>query len=215
MRTLWVFGDSFSNRLDVVSPQYCEWVKTRSITSTPPILPYIPKTYGEIISEKLNYNLFMNATGGCDNLHIFTRIIEVLDQIQKNDIIIFGWTDTIRFRLVDKNGDWVFGQNLKDSNVSENSINEILYNRLNEKYISELNDYITFINYAFRNTGVIIIHWSWAESNSRLNELLTIPVTKLTMINDETNINDPHYGEVGHLELSQLIMKKIRAIKYI
>ena len=83
MNKLWVFGDSFSEPFSKIMDttgfgyrsKYNKWKG------------YISKSYGDIISEKLNLLHFNKAGGGNDNYTIFDTIIDSIDSISENDIV--------------------------------------------------------------------------------------------------------------------------------
>ena len=79
--------------------------------------------------------------------------------------------------------------------------------------------YIKLINFTLKNNK--IIHWTWVEPSNKFftdekqyektyYDLLE-PYKKYLLIKEETNkeIDDFHYGEIAHLELSEDLYKKI------
>jgi len=208
MNKLWIFGDSysepFSKHIGVRGwkAEYNDWKG------------YIPKSYGECVSEKCNLIHFNKAIGGADNYTIFDTIINSLEKIQKNDIIIIGWSDTIRFRVVSNENsfntirpgslDYVLDLNKKAKylDLSDITLKEISINRDNQIYINELNNYIKLLNFAFSNNK--IIHWSpFAQDKNGLNTTLKTTI-KYELVRDETNrlIDDGHFTEKSHSILS-------------
>lgn len=198
MPTLWTFGDSFTDFFSDNTKwgqKYLGW-KT-----------YKPKVYGEILSEELNFNLRNLGVGGYDNYSIFESFIDVVDEINSEDVLIFGWSNVTRFRLVNNNGIWKpiipnYEDNIKNlENINEDTINQILVNRTNKLYENELNSFIKLINYTFKKN--IIVHWSLF--NKTINATY---VGNIETIRKETNgeVDDGHYSENGQKELSKILM---------
>jgi hypothetical protein len=210
MNKLWVFGDSFSEPFSKAKrllwkTEYIQWKG------------YTPKCYGEIISEKYNLLHLNIAIGGTDNYTILDSIIDVLTSIATGDIIIIGWTNTSRFRVINNNNSFntIRPSSFKklsgvsQTNLSESTLIELLVNRDSLRYIDELNNYIKLINFSFPNNK--IIHWSpFSQDENGLNTMLTSS-TKYETISEETNglVNDYHYGENGHLEIAKNIINAI------
>ena len=197
MATVWTFGDSNTDGFrssDLWAKKYVEWKG------------YQPKTYGEIIAENLGFELINLGKGGSDNYTIFETFCESIGRIEKNDIIIFGWSSPLRFRLVN---DWGFWKpilpmiNLNDhslKNISINTINELLVNRNHTSYSMEVNNWISLINLAFKDNK--IVHWTSFKCEIKATH---VGVSRITL---DTNgeIDDGHFSEKGHLELSEMLM---------
>lgn len=216
---LWVFGDSFSVPFYKIEKE-CPYVHYKG---------YCPKIYSELLSEKLNFNLKDMSMGGCSNYSMFHTFIKCLDEIQPNDVLIFGWTQLMRFRIATKNNNFydtiiAVVQHMTDMfDLNVDTLHDITINRNeNSIYYTELSDYIKLINFYFKNNK--IIHWTWVEpSNTFLTDEkqyekqyydLLEPYKKYIPIKEETNqeIDDFHYGEIAHLELSEDLYKKIKKI---
>ncbi len=215
MNTLWTFGDSFT---DFFKPpqnsgnhwrhKYIEWKG------------YIPKVYGEIISEKLNMDFINKGKGGCDNNHIFEEFCEVSKLIKENDIVIFGWTNQQRIRLATKNNKWGFFNPEKKTNngffahiplsefdfISESTIQEMLINKESTLYLKELNNWIKLINLALKN--IKTIHWGWDE---KINNTSAIYIKGYETIKTETNgmVDDGHWCEDGHIKFADFLINVI------
>jgi hypothetical protein len=202
MKTIWVFGDSFSTPYedstigDWVVP-YIEWKG------------YAPKTFGDILSERLGINVKHLAKGGVDNDTIFEIIIDSAPLIQKGDIVIIGWSAIARFRLANQVKGFTtiipnfnFHHNL--SFISKNTIEEILVNRSLIGYEKELYDRIKFLNWLFDD--MILIQWTpfWHKS-------IKIWGMLFNTITHETNgqIKDGHYSELGHEQLASKFLEMI------
>ena len=216
-RNLWVFGDSFS-------------VPFKKIENEHPYVPYkgyCPKIFSNILSEELDLNLMDMSAGGCSNQSILHTYIKNISKINSNDILIFGWTQPIRFRIASKRNDFydviiAVAPHMKEFiDMSIDTLNDITINRSTHSiFWDELNDYITVINESSKNS--LIFHWTWVEPTkeidnniyeSKFYEQLT-PFKKYKTVREETNgdVDDFHYGEVGHKELADdllVIIKKM------
>jgi hypothetical protein len=211
---LWVFGDSFS-------------VPFQRVIDHMPYIPYkgyCPKVYGDIISENLNLNFMDMSIGGCSNHSMFHNFIKNFEKIQPDDIVIFGWTQIIRFRIASKKNDLfdvliaVADQMGHFIDIEKNALDQLHVNRTSYSvYYDELCDYIKIINHTCRNNKVI--HWTWVEpTNTILTDEkqyekkyfnLLVPFKKYPTVREETNgeVNDFHYGEVGHKNLAEDLLK--------
>lgn len=209
MKSIWIFGDSFSASYKPDGVLNRDWRNNYVDWKG-----YTPKVYGEILANQLNIKLINKAVGGSDNYTIFQTFCNVSDLINKNDIVIFGWTSTIRFRLVAKNDNWEsFLPNWKSNHnyidsVSERTINEILINRESKKYVDEINSWIKLINVYLKNNKVI--HWNY-ESLPYSTKINGYHLNKFESIYTETNgeIDDGHFSETGQLKLSEFFLDKI------
>lgn len=207
MSKLWIFGDSYSEPFYKLNgmewkPNYINWKQ------------YTPKYYGEFISEHFNLFHINHAIGGADNYTILESIIPFLDKIQSDDIIIIGWSHTLRFRVVNKMGtfntirpsslDKVFDINRKIPylDISDTTLKEITINRNNQPYIDELNNNIKLLNFIFNKNK--IIHWSPFRQDLDGVNTTTNSLDNLELISNETNntINDKHFSENAHRLIS-------------
>jgi hypothetical protein len=207
MNTLWIFGDSFSatnNRKNIESwrKDYINWKG------------YTPLCYGEFISNELNLLHANYAIGGTDNYTIFESIIPHLNKINSNDIIIIGWSHTLRFRIANKMGgfntirlaglDDVFELNKKTPyiDLSNDTIREMVLSRNSNLYINEVNNFITILNFCFKNNK--IIHWSPFRQDLNGMKTTKSSIPNLETITDETGgvVDDTHFSENAHKLLS-------------
>jgi hypothetical protein len=215
MGKLWVFGDSFSasnnrNTLERWRIEYAKWKG------------YTTKVWSEFLNETLQLKIINVSISGTDNYTIFDTIIDNIDKINRDDIVIIGWSSTLRFRIADKSNSFNSIRPSTDSkkstlnrsheyiNISLNTINEILVNRDNSLYEHELNRYIKIINLYLKD--IKTLHWSpFQNQHSLLNIVRINDIDKIEKINEETNqeLNDYHYSENGHKELSKLIYNKL------
>jgi hypothetical protein len=219
MNKLWVFGDSFS--VPFITPsnvtswisEYVQWKG------------YIPKCYSEFIFDELKIKYTNLAKSGADNYTILDTIIACIDVISPLDIIIIGWSNTSRFRVVNKSNtfttiypnelDSIFKKNKNQSlfELSNSTITEMSINRDSRVYVDELNNYIKLLNYAFPNNK--IIHWSPFYLD-RYGLSITIPnLNNLETISKETNgvVNDNHFSENAHKLIANQLIYTIQNFK--
>jgi hypothetical protein len=212
MATVWTFGDSLTAGF---SPKY-EWSRDYIEWKG-----YVPKVYGNFVSEIINYDLQNMGKVGSDNYTIFETFCKTYPKIKDDDIIIIGWSSPGRFRIVTEDNEWRpiipnFSNYLKNLGiVSEQTIKEILVNRINRKYAEEVNNWISFIDSACINKK--IVHWSTVKGGD--DSLDTFHFFEMERINTETNglINDYHFSENGqqHLaaEIIDVLMGKKKMVK--
>ena len=199
---LYIFGDSFSAGFSFESNWTNNYVNWKG---------YSPKGFGEIISQKLNLELINLAENASDNYSILQKFCDNEKNIKKNDLVIIGWSSPLRFRLVSK--DWITilpnydkfsTKEIDKTKISESTLIEILLNRDDIRYCNEVNSWIKLLNNLDKN----IIHWTPFDQRLDcmfLNEFETI-VT-------ETNgkLNDWHFSENGHKQLSDLFINKFKS----
>lgn len=245
MRTLWTFGCSFTADYypvdnPLIKTKYDDYKKWKGGT--------LPKIWPTLLSEKLNYELKNKGWGGDSNYGIVFKFLEVCEQIKKDDIVIFGWTHVARFQaanfLINS-----FQQILPsiyeypETNLSQNTIKEILLNRTHNLWITELHHWIKFINLYLTNIESHVYHWT-SDDNifnkkteivndeqfivvqdpnfsfndnimSYISHVNRIDFKEMSKIIHETNgqVDDQHFGEYGHIHQSEYFYNHI--MKYI
>jgi hypothetical protein len=213
MNTLWIFGDSFSEyyrlpkKIDGAMDtndwryQYLKWKDKPSV-----------KVYGEIIAEKLNLKLVNKGYGGVCNSHIFEEYCKVCHKIGENDIVIFGWTDQSRFRLVNMYNTWTsltpsdLEKDVKGLKlISKDTISETLLNRTNISFLIELRNWIKLINLTL--SGKTVVHWTW----SKVITGSMLKAGNYEVIREETNneVKDAHWSEKGQMDFANFLIEKI------
>jgi hypothetical protein len=196
MKTLWTFGDSFTERYTDKYNWSQDYIKWKG---------YTPKVYGDIISDKLNIDLKNMAKVGSDNYTILERVCENVDKIKDDDLIIIGWSAPTRFRLVNQNETkWI---SIRESNkneidlfgkmISESTLQEILINRTALLYTNEVNNWIKLLNQTFKYNKII----QWSPFIKNFNGIY---LNEFNRIKNETNdeLKDHHPSEMGHIELA-------------
>ena len=78
---IWIFGDSFSTPFEThdLGPFATKYIKWKG---------YTPKTFGDILGEKLGLEVLHFAKGGADNDTIFESVYKNAPQIQKDMVKI-------------------------------------------------------------------------------------------------------------------------------
>jgi hypothetical protein len=198
---LYIFGDSFSAGFSFESNWTNNYVNWKG---------YTPKGFSEIISQKLNLELINLADNASDNYSILQKFCDNVKNIKKNDLVIIGWSSPLRFRLVSNdwitilpNNDKFSTKEIDKTKISESTLTEILLNRDDIRYCNEVNSWIKLLN----NLDKKIIHWT--PFDQRLDCMF---LNKFETIFIETNgeLNDWHFSENGHLQLSDLFINKFK-----
>jgi hypothetical protein len=196
----------------------------------------IPKSWPQLLSEKLGFELKNYGIGGMSNYQIFEEICDHSDEFKNGDVIIIGWTHITRFRWIGNNNDWspVFSQYTDNISkiMSETTFNEILIQRTKKLYIKELYYYQKLLEQLSKSIGFEIYFWSsddniiykenkefFTDKKYLLNDLISnnnnifniIQKNGGKTINEETNgeIPDNHLAETGHRVQSELFYKHI------
>ena len=162
MRTLWTFGCSFTAEWFPVgyghqNNAYDYYKKFRGGT--------LPDVWPTILSKKLNYDIKNCGIGGASNYNILKQFINVIDNIKEGDILIFGWTQLLRFCAVNEKEHKINEMLPRESyNVdvgfSKTTIDEILVNRSHPLWAEEVQNWIKFINNYCRLKNVEVFHWN-------------------------------------------------------
>lgn len=198
MPNLFVYGCSNSESFDTKVTWAIKYVKWKG---------FVPKCYGQLISEELKINLINYSKSGTNNHSIFQKICETIKNINEDDMVIVQWTDNSRFRLVNDLNEWVdFYPNSVDTiknfeNVSKETITELMVNRTNTKYFEELKSWELIIRQTLNKTKLVF--WSpFKEFNS---------YHSLERIKTETNneIDDNHLSENGHKEIYKILLENL------
>lgn len=220
MNTVWAFGDSMTAKLGKEGP-YTTW------------LGYEGKTTCDFVAEK--YEMESNNLGvsGSSNHQIFHRFLANFENIKKGDIVLFGWTVILRFRLAsgaNRNTSWrqIWAKGLTSEpeygcvdgvHVTNEIVEQLLLNRseFQDMYENEVNEWISFINEWAELKGVTVVHWSWCNEviGGKQNLNLSIPVVNHRNMSQETNdaVQDGHYGQQGYYELAQQIIEYLESKK--
>lgn len=212
--TVWIFGDSFST--EFTHPNSINWAE-------PYIkhLGYTPNCFGQIISKKLNCNYVNMALGGSDNYTIMETISSVSNYITNDDIIILGWSNISRFRVIDDYGKWVtIIHTLLPTTDYRSTINRFdtdLFESLavNRETKAGYDEIINWTKLLKRMFGNKLIVWDWDRSyfRSNPNQYINLPYEEIysESVEKDTNglIKDAHFNRIGHEMLADWFMGKI------
>jgi len=212
--TVWIFGDSFST--EFTHPNSINW-------ADPYIkhLGYIPDCFGQIISKKLNCNYVNMALGGSDNYTIMETISSVSNSISNDDIIILGWSNISRFRILNDYGKWVtiihtllpttdYGSTINrfDTDLFES----LSVNRETKAGYDEIINWTKLLKRIFGNKLIV---WDWDRSyfKNNPNQYINLPYEEIysESVEKDTNglIKDAHFSRIGHAMLADWFISKI------
>ena len=239
MKTLWIFGDSFSTRFDHnnLHDNHRRYMEIMGISEI--------KTWSDSLAEKLGRELKNLARGGDSNYQTFQNICDNCYEIKEDDIVIVGWGLITKFRI-SYNNQFVNihpqGEIKDYGSLSKETIQEILDNRLKDlrysgkrdRYAEEVNMWEKVISVLAKNKKFEVYFWSSEEErlincepNKHKNksnylykdskEPLIHYVRKkgCTTMEDETNglVSDSHFGVGGHNKLADIFYDEIKNLK--
>ena len=131
---------------------------------------YIPESWPEILSKKLNMDLVNRAAvhghqyeyyreGNC-NASIFNNICHMCDNFKKGDIVIIEWSFIVRFKWATERGMLTILPNQPPHDLNEKITEEIIVNRYNKLWIDELFIMIKMLNKLSESIGFDIYYWT-------------------------------------------------------
>ena len=203
MKTIWVFGDSFS--VDFENNRIGNFELYKDLKG------YYPKSWGKLISEELGCEYKNYAFGGWDNYSILQSFCENITEIKPNDIVFVGWTPEPRIRITDENGKWrsfnVMSQ-IDWGGISSDCILDLLLNRVTGEH-KEPNKGVEEERMAWENMikftmkDMILHIWKWGDKGLFMN---------FQTIEQETNglIPDGHWSEDGHINFSKYLIRNLK-----
>ncbi len=202
MGKLYVFGCSYStvfNENSLFNPDMKKYYNFRGGN--------FPLTWSEILSKDLGLELVNTAQNGFDNYSIFENFCKLSDKITSEDIVIIGWSQVFRFRLYSKLKNqlrsvnvWQTNKNFDLSEISQQTLDEVLVNRDNKLWIDEVYNWMKLINHLSKLVKFKLYYWSFFVEFPEfyiINDLLNLGAK---YISHETNgeVGDNHFGEKGH-----------------
>lgn len=202
-----------------------------------------PKSWPEILTDKLGLDLCNYGKGSSGNHEIFITFCQKCTEFKKGDIVIVEWTFMERYRIAtgDGNYDWsrVGPGKVTPNTFSQTTHDEIIMNRTLKPYIMELYDYQNIMDLLAKTIGFKIYYWGFNEKHiyNLPKEILLQEKYLLCdkikdrhhhcfrvahdngsqTISEETNgvIDDVHMGEKGHKVLADLFYDHIMNYKQI
>lgn len=215
MATLWLFGDSntalytHTTIENAYMKEYSEY------------LGHLPEHFSLKLGKSLNMNVINRGVGGIDNNHIFETIIEEIDNFKKGDIILVGWTDPVRYRIVDNNKQgfvFVLPNNVpKMDDISEDCLISLSLNRSDDLFINEILNWSKLLKYTLKDINIIF--WSFLEILKDRKDILNVVKIAahygfgfLSPIKFETEgkVSDGHLGEKGNETLYKSLLHYIQ-----
>ena len=209
MRKIWTFGDSFTQgflpQFDPNNPwadNYCKWKG------------FIPKVFGEILSDKFNFELKNLGKYGSCNDDIFQKFAERAEEINPGDIVIVGWTYGTRFKIATHENKFTTIAHIQErqpeyTDMSMDAINEMLYNRNKYSvYFRDVINYMKLIKVFCKDC--LVIFWNfdgfgsgWEDANlSEFVEYLIPHKSRHRIFEECPDFSDRHYSELGHIQLA-------------
>lgn len=171
MSKLYTFGCSFTEDFEPFHR------RLRNNTRTDYIHDFhngrIPKSWTELLAEKLNIEFSVYGAINCDleftekfgnsNTSIFFNFIRLVDKIKENDFVIIEWTFLERFIWYDKiiNGfTSVLPNQYPTDNLPNDFFDQIIYNKSSINWYLEIKNYQKIINELALAKGFKIYYWS-------------------------------------------------------
>lgn len=219
MNRIHTFGDSYTEGqpMDCTFPPFVEWKSLRGGT--------LPKSWVELLGEKMGMETSNHAQGGNSNYHIFEEICKHSQNFIKGDIVIVNWTYKSRFRWAsfetqsdgtpkwfDKYGEpsdyWrrmATNEYEEDYEfITKETKNEILTNRMSKLYSDEIYQYENLLEQYSKSKGFEIYFWSTDNEiiyNLPQNEFKV----KKYLLNDILEVGNYHNIHMGGDLLSYII----------
>lgn len=122
MKTLWLFGDSFT-------------------------APGNQRGWGYYLSKKLNYNFKHKGISGASNYQILFNLVRNLSYIKENDLIVINWSFLTRGTLFSTDGMISSNRFYFDEEKSWNKLNNLENSEIHIK-----NNNIDILNYIIDNS---------------------------------------------------------------
>lgn len=211
MNKLWIFGDNNSAIFGKTKERRFKYYKEYRNG-------LFPKSWSELLSNTLGYDLRNMAVSGQSNYDIFDMFCKCVEQIQKDDIVIIGWGYVQRFRLVDEftNSFVTIRPNqFKEEHINNpfllngvdiNVVNSIVNNRSNSEWMNEVYNWESVINLLSKLIGFKLIYWTFDTDLNKSYYISTDNFREMLISNGaedftmETNglLVDTNFGEKGH-----------------
>mgnify|MGYP003114189010 FL=1 len=212
MNNLFIFGDSFS--VDWSTGIKRDAKRKNYYFKYKEYLGRLPIHFSQIIKEELGFsNVFNFAIGGASNDSILQTIGNNIDKINKDDYVLVGWSDLLRYRILHRDhNDWIHilphsKTKLKDGYFKKSCIEELVHRDIKHK--SLIYNHISIKNILKKAIPCPVLFWTPFKQKHKQLDLF--PGT-LSRIKDETNnqVGDSHYGEEGMKELAKILIGKIK-----
>lgn len=211
MSKMWIFGDNNSAIFGKTKERRFKYYKEYRNG-------IFPKSWSELLSNELGYDLRNMAVSGQSNYDIFDMFCKCVEQIQKDDIVIIGWGYVQRFRLVDEYTNsfvTIRPNQFKEEHINNpfllngvdiDVVNCILNNRSNSEWVNEVYNWESVINLLSKLIGFKLIYWTFDTNLNKSYYISTDNFREMLISNGaedftmETNgvLVDTNFGEKGH-----------------
>jgi hypothetical protein len=240
MSTLFAFGCSFTQGFEDIMvttlgepsfvPNEIEYIRDYCNNE-------IPKSWPELLANKLGYDSKNCGIGGGSNYDIFARFCRECENIKKDDIVIIGWTFFMRFRWPNKHSQswspmFTSYHSVDQEVITKNTFEEIVVNRDNQAVVNEIYDYQKLIIRLSEAIGFKVFFWSSCskiittlDSESKKNKIYIfgdkidnkttvydyLQMNGAMSISDETNLKimNGHMSKSGHIKQSDMFYHHI------
>ncbi len=220
MDKLYIFGCSHSavhNDVVLKNPDMKKYYEYRGGN--------FPSTWSELLARNLKLELVNTAKWGSDNYRIFETFCNKIDEIEDSDTVIIGWSGVSRFSLYSEKYNILSSVNAWSANIndefvdiSKQTVDELLINRDNSRWIEEVYSWMKIIEKLSKLIGFRVYFWSFFNEFQEL--YIAHDIIKLggEHIITETNgeVANYHLGERGHIVQSHyvanMLKKKYRKI---
>ncbi len=214
MNKLYVFGCSHSaihNDVVLKNPDMKKYYKYRGGN--------FPPTWSELVAKNLKLELVNTAVWGLDNYRIFEAFCNTVEKIKSGDTVVIGWSGVSRFSLYSEKLDSLLSVNAWSANIGNNftdiskqTIEELLVNRDNLKWTQEVHSWIKAIEKLSKLIGFRVYFWSFFNEFRRF--YITDDILKLggEYIITETNgeVANYHLGEKGHIIQAHYVVNMLK-----
>jgi hypothetical protein len=217
MNKLWTFGCSYTEGYVESSQTFQEYKKYCG--------GEFPKTWPNILAEKLNLTLINKGEGASGNHQIFQEFCKNSNEFSQKDIIIIGWTFLERYRIALDDQTWLkLGPGKVNQNIpiSEDCHESLVVNRTLKPYVDEIYNYEKLIDRFCESLSINVYYWTIINEliynqpndilNNRkylINDLIKDQYDNVFTVSnkfggynifEETNglIQDYHQGKTGH-----------------
>ena len=207
MKRIWYFGASDTEDYNTSFPwakQYLEWKG------------YTPKHWTKLFAERMGLPYSNLGLSGCDNYTIFKTLTDNIEMINDDDIVIIGWTTTIRGRIANLDTNkWftIVPQSEPDFKfITTDAILQLVSIRDSPLYIHEVLDWQKVIKRALKTNTLVF----WSTSPEFLHRGIMDSrywegEKEYLTVNSETKglINDKHFCEGGNAIIADVMWNYI------
>jgi len=220
MSNLHIFGDSFSVSWEDGIERDVRWNPDKSKTKRNVYQEYkdylgrLPVHFADVIKDHFKFNKVFNySIGGASNDTILQTIGSNIDKIHKDDYVIVGWSDLIRYRVLHRDiTHWVHilpnsKTRIKEESFKRSCIEELVHRDIKYNYL--IKNHISMRNLVTK--ALPCKHLFWTPFTQKNKQIDFYPGF-LSRIVTETDgkVDDAHYGEEGMKQLGKILIDKIK-----